>query len=119
MVGLAADQHRRMRPLFRFGIHPYRIEVDVLAVKLGLFLRPQRFHREHALAQQLEARLIAGAVVLHLVDVPAAPDREDESPIGQLIEARHRFGRDDRIALRNQRNARPELEPAGRGGRER
>ena len=55
VVGLAAEQDRRMRLLLRLGVQPDRIEVDELAVKLGLLLRPQRLHRQHALAQQLEA----------------------------------------------------------------
>ena len=89
VVGLAAEQDRRMRPLLGLGIEPDRIEVDELAVELGFLLGPQLLHGQHALAQQLEARLVAGAVVLHLVDVPAAADGEDEAAARELVEAGH------------------------------
>jgi hypothetical protein len=69
-----------MRLLLGLGIEPDRIEVDVLAVVFGLLLGPQLLHGEHALAQQLEAGVVFGAVVLHLVDVPAAAHGKDEAP---------------------------------------
>src|SRR5205085_7776688 len=72
VIALAAEKDRRMRLLLRLGVEPDRIEVDELAVEFGLLLGPQRFHGEHALAQQLEASVVARAVVLHLLDVPAA-----------------------------------------------
>jgi hypothetical protein len=84
------------------GIEPDRIEIDEPAVKLGLLLRPKRLHRQHAFAQQLESGFIAGAVVLHFFDVPASADREHEAAARELVEARHRLGGDDRIALRNE-----------------
>ena len=39
---------------------------------------PQRLHRQHVLAHHLEAGIVADAVVLHLLDVPAAADAENE-----------------------------------------
>ena len=80
---------------------------------------PQRLHRQHALAQQLEARVVAGAVVLHLLDVPAAADGEDEAAARELVEAGDRFRGDDRVALRHQADAGAELERFGRRGGER
>ena len=68
-----------------------------------------------ALAQQLKARLIAGAMVFHLVDVPAAANRENEASVGQAVEACHGLGSHDRIALRHQCDTRPELQLACRG----
>ena len=103
-----------MRLLLRLGVEPDRIEIDELAVELGLLLGPQRLHRQHALAQQLEARLIARAVILHLLDIPAAAHGKDEAAARELVEARHRFGGDDGIALRDERDAGAELEGARR-----
>ena len=85
-----------MRLLLRLGVEPDRIEIDELAVEFGFLLGPQRLHGQHALAQQLEAGVVARAMVLHLLDVPAAADGEDEAAAGELVEAGHRFGGDDR-----------------------
>src|SRR5262245_62122254 len=101
-----------MRLLLRFGMEPDRIEIDELSVKFGLLLRPKLLHRQDALAQQFEARLIAGAVILHFFDVPAAADGENETAARKLVEARHRLGGDHGIALRDERNAGAELERA-------
>ncbi len=83
-------------------------------MKLSLLLGPKRLHRQHALAQQLETGLIAGAMVLHLLDVPTPTDRKNEPAAGKLVEARNRFGGDDRVSLRHEGNARPDLESARR-----
>jgi hypothetical protein len=90
----------RMRLLLRLGIQPDRTEIDELAVELGLRLRPKRLHRQDAFAQELETAVIANAVILHLFDVPAAADSENEPAAGKLVEARDGLGGNDRIALR-------------------
>jgi hypothetical protein len=76
-----------------------------LAVKFRLLLGPQRLHRQDALAYQLEAGVIAGAVVFHLLDVPAAADSELEAPARQTVEAGDLLGGDDRVALGNEADA--------------
>ena len=106
-----------MRPLRRLGVGPDLVEVDELAVEFGFLLGPQLLHGERALAQQLEAGVVLGAVVLHLLHVPAATHGEDEAPTRQLVEARHRLGGDDRIVLRDQADAGTELELLGGSGR--
>ena len=83
-----------MRLLLRLGIEPDRIETDELAVEFGLLLRPKRLHRQDAFAQELETALIADAVILHLFDVPATADGENEPAAGNLVEARDRLGGD-------------------------
>src|SRR5580704_17837359 len=103
-----------MRPLPWLRIEPYRIEVDEIAVEFGFFPRPQRLHGQHALAHQFEAGIIAGAVILHLLDVPATTDTEDETAAGELIEACDRLCGADRLVLRHQENAGAEPEAARR-----
>src|SRR3954447_13726470 len=80
VIGLPAEDDRRMRLLRRLWPGPDLVEIDHLAVILGLVLGPQRLHGEDALAHQLEAGVIARAVIFHLLDVPAAANAEDETP---------------------------------------
>jgi hypothetical protein len=94
MVALSAEEDGWMRLLLRLGIEPDRIETDELAVEFGLLLRPKRLHRQDAFAQELETALIADAVILHLFDVPATADGENEPAAGNLVEARDRLGGD-------------------------
>src|SRR5262249_43902948 len=89
MLALSAQEHGRMRLLLWLGVKPDRIEIDELAVKFGLLLRPKLPHSQDTLAQQLETRLVAGAVILHFFDVPASADGENEPAARQLVEARH------------------------------
>jgi hypothetical protein len=56
---------------------------------------PQRLHCEHAFAQYLEAALVSRAVILHLIDVPAPANAEDETTRGESIETGDRFCRDN------------------------
>ena len=86
-----------MRPLHGLRPHPDRVEADEFPVELGGVLRPDLLHREHLLGEPLEARLGVGAVVLHLLDVPAAADPEEEAPVGDEVDARHLFGGRDRV----------------------
>src|SRR5579862_3284461 len=114
VIGLAAEDDRRMRALHRLGIRPDLVEIDHRPVILGLLLGPQRLHREDALAHQLEAGFVAGAVVFHLLDIPAAADAEDDAAARQLVEAGHRFRGDDRVALGNETDPGAEQQLAGR-----
>src|SRR5262249_6133536 len=99
VVTLAAEEDGRMWPLLWVGTEPDRIEIDELAMKLSLLLGPKRLHCQHALAQQLETGLIAGAMVFHLIDIPTTTDRKNEPAARELIEACHRFCGDDRVSL--------------------
>ena len=103
-----------MRPLRRFGIGPGRIEIHHLAMEGRLLLRPQRFHGQHAFAHQLEAGGMAGAVIFHLVDIPAAADAEDEAAVRQHVEAGDGLGGDDGIMLRHQADAGADQQLLGR-----
>ncbi len=103
-----------MRPLGRLGVGPDRVEIDHLAVILGLLLGPQRLHRQDALAHQPEAGVVAGAVVFHFLDVPAAADPEDDAAAGELVEAGDAFRGNDRIALGDQADAGAEQQLLGR-----
>jgi hypothetical protein len=67
----------------------------------------------------LKTGFVTGAVVLHFLDVPASADRENEPAARELVEARHRLGGDDRVALRDEGNAGAEFERARRGRRKR
>ena len=70
----------------RLGVRPDPLERDVLAGVAGLLLRPDRLHRLDALAHQRHPRARVGAVVAHLLAVPAGADAE-------LAGARPRGGR--------------------------
>ena len=89
---------------------PHRAEVDHLAVILGLFLRPDRLDRLHALAQKLPSSLEHRAVVGHLLTVPSAADPEQKPTVGDGVEARSLLGGVDWIALDQQADAGPDLE---------
>ena len=90
-------------------------KLDVLAVVLGLVLGPDLLHRQHLLAQLAEPRLVLGAVVLHLLAVPAGADPEQEAAARERIEARHLLRQDDGVALDDETDAGAHLEPLGRG----
>src|SRR5262249_51530761 len=121
MVALAAKEQRRVRLLLWLGIEPGLVEVDEFPMEFGFLLGPQFLHGEYPLAQQFEARLVLGAVVLHLIDVPTAAHGKDETTTGELVEARHRLCRDDWVALGDEADARAEPQALGcrRGERER
>src|SRR5579884_1704333 len=116
VVALAAQQNRRMRLLLRLRPRPDRVEIDHRAVEGGFLFRPQRLHRQDPLAHQLEAGGVAGAVVFHFLDVPAAADAEDEAPARQPVEAGDAFRGDDRVALGNETDAGAEHELLRRRG---
>ena len=108
---------------FCAGLGPllHLVEVDELAVILGLFLGPDRLHRLDAFARQLVAAGEDSAVVLDLVLVPAVADAEQEAAVGQLVDRRDDLGGDDGIALGEQGDAGADLELGRhrRGGVER
>src|SRR6185312_13157847 len=118
VIRLAAQEDRRMRALRRLGPGPDRIEPDHLAAIGGGLLGPDLLHRENAFAHQLEPRLVLGAVVFHLLDVPAAADAKDEPPARQPVEAGDAFRGDDRVALGNEADAGAEHQLLGRRCRE-
>src|SRR5262249_59215639 len=90
----------------------------VVAFEFRLVLRPDLLHRPDLLLETLEPRLVLGAVMSHLLDVPAAADAELEAPGGEEVEARDLLGRGDRVALDDQADAGPDPELlGGRGGR--
>jgi hypothetical protein len=94
-----------VRLLGGLRIGPHLVEIDHFAVVFGFVLGPQRLHREDPFPHQLEARVVAGAVVFHLLDVPAAADAELETPARQLVEAGDLLRGDDRVPLGNEADA--------------
>ena len=115
VVAFAAEEDRRIRLLLGLGIEPDGVEGDKFAVEFRLVVAPQGLHRQHAFAQNLEAALVSRAVILHLLDVPAPANAEDETTPGELIKTGDRFGRDNGIALRHERD--PSAEKKGSCGR--
>src|SRR3989441_4332230 len=83
---VATDDDGRVWLLDRLRVGPDLVEAHELAVELRLALGPDLLHGEHALAQDPPARLERGAVVLHLLGVPAAADAEEDSAAGQRSE---------------------------------
>ncbi len=117
----AADQDRRMRLLHRFWPGHDLVKIDHVAVIFGLGLGPDLLHRLDPLAHQLEAGLGIGAVIFHLVGIPAAADAEQKAPARDLVDRGDEFRCLDRVALLHQAHAGPELEPGcgDRGGSQR
>src|SRR5881296_125854 len=91
--------------LYRLRVRPNLIEVHELTVKLGLFLGPYFLHRQHSLTQQAPSLFEIGAVILHLLRIPAAADAEDEPAAGKHVETGHLFCSDDRVTLDNETDA--------------
>jgi hypothetical protein len=90
-------------------------------MEFGFLLGPQFLHGEYPLAQQSEARLVLGAVIFHLIDVPTAAHGKDEATTRKLVEACHRLRCGDRVALGDETDAGAEPQALGcrRGERER
>src|SRR5205807_5969362 len=114
---VAADDDGRVPLLHRLGIAPDLVEPDELAVELRLARGPDLLHREHALAEEPPPLLERGAVVLHLLGVPAAADAEEDAAVREAIERGDLLRGRDRIALDDEADAGPEPEPLGRPGR--
>src|SRR3981189_2008675 len=81
-VGVATDVDGRVRFLDRLGTDVRRTEVDVLAVVLGGFGRPQRPDGLDALVEQRTTRLRVRSMVAQLLDVPAGAHAEHEPAAG-------------------------------------
>ena len=114
---LATEDHGRPRPLRGLRPRPDAVEVDELAVEAGLVVGPDGPHRLHALGHQREAAALVGAVVVHLLEVPAGADAEQEAPGRELVEGRHRLRQHDRVVFDDQRDGGADVERGGgRGG---
>src|SRR4029077_17525228 len=95
----AAENDRRGRVLPPLRPLHHLVDLDELAGIFCLRLRPDGLHRLDALAHELEARRKLGAVVGHLLGVPAAADAEDEAAGGKPVDGRDFLCGMDRIAL--------------------
>src|SRR5690348_7970780 len=115
----AAEDHRRVRLLHRLRPGHHRVEVDDVAVVLGLRLSPDRLHRLDLLAHLLHPRREDGAVILDLLLVPAAADAEDEAAARHLVDRGDKLRCLDRVALDDEGDAGRDLEPLCRAGRRR
>ena len=91
-LGLRAEQDVGAVLLDRLGVAPDRVEVDELAVELGLVLRPEFSPGEHDLAGHLPAVLEVPAVILELFRVPTRADAENQAAAGDHVEGCSRFG---------------------------
>ena len=116
---VAADQHRRVRRLGGLRPRPDALEVHEAPVVARLVLRPDRLHRLDALAQQLHPGARVGAVVAHLLPVPAGADAELQPAAGEVVDARDLLGGDDRVALDDEADAAADPQVRRRGGRRR
>src|SRR5262249_46992485 len=101
----APQDDRRMRLLERLGGLPGGIEVDEFALVLRCLLGPDALHRLDAFPQDRPAMPEVGAVIAHLLDVPACPDAEQHTSVRQLVERRDLLGGRDRIAFYEQADA--------------
>src|SRR5215471_8725755 len=117
VLALAAEQDGRMWLLGRLGPRPAPVEVDMSAVELGLVLRPDLLEGPHLLLELPEAGLEVGAVVLHLLGVPATTDAEQEATVAEHVETGHRLGGGEGVALDDEADAGADLEVLGGGRR--
>ena len=99
-----------MRHLDRLRPGHHRPEIDELAVVFRLGAGPDRLHRLDPLPRQLVAGGEDGAVIGHLILVPAIADAEQEAPAGDLVDRGNRFRRLDRVALDNEADTGTELQ---------
>jgi hypothetical protein len=76
-------------------------------------LGPDHFHGLDTFARQLVAARESGAVVGHLILVPAVADTEQETAARDLVDRSHLLGGLDRVALRDQANAGPKQQRFG------
>ena len=109
----AADDDRRVRPLGRLRPRPDAVEVHVIARVGRLVGGPDGLDRLDPLAHHRHPGARIGAVVGHLLAVPARPDAELEPPAGQVVDAGRLLRGDDRVALDHQADARPDPQPRG------
>ena len=106
-----------MRPLGRLRPGPDPVELHVLARVARLVGRPDRLHRLDPLPHDGHPPPRVGAVVGHLLPVPAGADAELEPPAGQVVDAGHLLGRGDRVPLDDQADAGADPQPRGGGHR--
>src|SRR6202011_4878353 len=96
---VTAYQDRRVRLLDGLGPAPDPLEVHVAPRVAGLLLGPDRLHRLDPLAHDPESLSCVGAVVGHLLNIPARAHPEQKTTTGYLIVLNNLDIRSDRIAL--------------------
>jgi hypothetical protein len=106
-----SHEHRRAGPLGRLGVGPDALEAHVLAVVAGLVLGPDRPHRLDALGHDRHPQARVGAVVAHLLAVPARADAELEPPAGEMVDRGDFLGGDDRVALHDEADPAADPQP--------
>ena len=116
ILGIAAQEYRRMRLLYRLGIAFDRRKVEVLAVKLGFPLRPQLFHHQDGFPGLRPAVVKIAAHNFRFLAQPAGPHAQDKPPAGVQIQGGYDLGGQQGIAFRDQGNAGAQLEGASNGG---
>ena len=80
----------------------------------GLVGGPDLLDRLDPLAHDREPPRRVGAVVAHLLEVPAGADAEQHPPAGEPVDARHLLRGHDRVALDHQADPGAEPDPLGR-----
>ena len=118
VLGVAADQDRRVGLLDGLGVAAQQGEVVELAVELGALLRPQLLQHEAGF-EGLRPR--PADVAAHdggLFLVPAGADAEDEAPAAVAVEGGDLLGEEQRVALGHEQDARPDSDVGGRRRRQ-
>jgi hypothetical protein len=78
-----------------------------------LLLGPDRLHRLDPLAHQAHPRARVGAVVAHLLAVPAGPHSELQAAPAEAVDGGDLFGGGDRVALDDEADAAAYPQPRG------
>ena len=84
-----------MGALHRLGVGPHLVEIHVVSVEFRFFLGPDRFHCQDLFPKDAPALFEIGAVVPHLLGVPAAADAENEPSSGQHVQSSDLLGGGD------------------------
>ena len=100
----------------RFWASDHRAEVDELAMILSFFLGPYLLHGLNGLAQPVKACGKDGAVVLHLILIPATANAEQKAATAHLVERGDKLGSLDGVALRDKCHTRGDFNGTRRLG---
>jgi hypothetical protein len=112
-VPIAADVDGRMRLLYRLGPGENRVEVNMLAVELGLVLGPDLLERDQLFVRDRSAGPWIRAVVAHFFTAPACAHPEDHPAAGYQVQAGDLLGRVDHIPLDQQGHPSPQQQVTG------
>ena len=101
--------------LRRLGKRPHRWKVVECPVIFRFFFGPKLFHRQVRFSGLAPPVRKVPAHDLRLLLQPAGANAEENPAVGKIVQGGNLFGEQQGIALRDQTDARPQLERRGDG----